>query len=896
MRFFILILSLSLALPALAFIGGGGGGGGAATFASEAFHAQTVDNASGSGVILEGQFSGTLLHPTISDHEGVSTLSFLGPEGGRYTQASNSLSVFEGGFYFDGGIVAPIVISSGPLTAGGDLYAYGALYAQTTNNWFGALSSDYLDDGTFKIFSDSHGTLTAEHFVGDGSGLTGISGGSGGGGSNFTTGPVLAALPAGTALGYLQLSQPFGTTNLFTQIFITNATTAPPSAGSSLTNGLNAYYSFDTLTTDASGHGNTLTDHNATTHDPASKLGWGATFASASSQYLSIADNSYFQMGTGSFSIGAWLKYTSTGYEMPLGYGVYGVTGYWLQNSAGSLLSWIEDSGNVYIAGGAHNYNDGNWHYCLMTVDRVLNKETLFVDNAVETATDITAATTSVNNAAGFQIGALNAGQMANVSVDEVGVWNRVLTASERYQLFNGTNGSGSGTTYPFAGFSPKTNYYGLFVGDSIMMGYTNWTTAASGGPAGNTNGDVAVRLALNSSRQFIGTNYGVSGANMASIQGYADAGMNNNPDFIVLEGGVNDLAASSTFPAQAARFDHVLATAKAYGLPLFVEEVWPAAIASHTAITNWNAQLAHWVATNTGVSLILIHDLMADPAAGGTNLLPAYTFDLTHPTLAGVDMHAKVVWTNLASFYNQAPLGKSSSSYSGTFTGTFIGDGSGITALAATNLVGTVPAASIGAASIPASALQFPPATNGAAIATNQLPAAVLLSASNNWLGTFSGPALVQRWGAGVDAYPWVGGLFNNTIAGADNPLCYYSAAGGIVNAYIALEPQLLKCKTNLVVRFSYLTTNTVNQSLSVDVYYRARASNNYFSVQFPSVAFTNSGSTSAAPAARTVAFTNSFPPATLNTNFDYCTLRLIFFVGPNSALNLFTGTITAQ
>jgi hypothetical protein len=45
-----------------------------------------------------------------------------------------------------------------------------------------------------------------------------------------------------------------------------------------------------------------------------------------------------------------------------------------------------------------------------------------------------------------FRVGILGSGSFYDGLIDEIGVWNRVLTAAERTQLYN----SGSGLTYPF--------------------------------------------------------------------------------------------------------------------------------------------------------------------------------------------------------------------------------------------------------------------------------------------------------------------------------------------------------------------------------------------------------------------------------------------------------------
>src|SRR5438876_10841799 len=81
-------------------------------------------------------------------------------------------------------------------------------------------------------------------------------------------------------------------------------------SNSTLLNGLTVYYALSN-TSDATGGGLTLTNHNTVTFS-AGKVGNAANFVAASSQYLSRADSAAFQMGTGDFSVAAWVNFTSS--------------------------------------------------------------------------------------------------------------------------------------------------------------------------------------------------------------------------------------------------------------------------------------------------------------------------------------------------------------------------------------------------------------------------------------------------------------------------------------------------------------------------------------------------------------------------------------------------------
>jgi hypothetical protein len=59
-----------------------------------------------------------------------------------------------------------------------------------------------------------------------------------------------------------------------------------------------------------------------------------------------------------------------------------------------------------------------------------------------------------------FSIGNFNNGQFSSANVDEVGVWNRVLTSAEVTQLYN----SGAGLQYPFGlGANKNQGFFSFF-------------------------------------------------------------------------------------------------------------------------------------------------------------------------------------------------------------------------------------------------------------------------------------------------------------------------------------------------------------------------------------------------------------------------------------------------
>ncbi len=216
---------------------------------------------------------------------------------------------------------------------------------------------------------------------------------------------------------------------------------------STLLNGLTVYYPLSNVNDSVGGL--TLTNNNTVTFS-AGKIGNAANFVAASAQGLFRADNAAFQFGTGNFSFSFWIKLgTVTADSVPMGYGKpqSGEAGFMVICPTASTIGVAMSDG---VTGkerdSGTNIADAAFHLIVATFTRAGNLQ-VYLDNVAETALDITAASGSVNNANGFSIGRnYDAGHPFDGSVDELGLWNRVLTGAEISALWN----SGAGVTYPF--------------------------------------------------------------------------------------------------------------------------------------------------------------------------------------------------------------------------------------------------------------------------------------------------------------------------------------------------------------------------------------------------------------------------------------------------------------
>jgi hypothetical protein len=222
----------------------------------------------------------------------------------------------------------------------------------------------------------------------------------------------------------------------------------PAGARSSLLTGLVSYWKLDETSgtrTDSAGGGNDLTDNN-TVAGSAGKIGNAADFIAANTEFLSRPGASSVNLdgGASDYTYSAWIKTTTVATQYIFGKSAPADHAFYI-NSPGILRFEIASFYKEAIAAAA--VNDGNWHHVVCWNDVTTNICHLAVDNGtVQNSAALAGYVTAVSP---FTVGSNNAGT-ANFdgSVDELGRWSRLLTATERTSLYNG----GTGITYPFVG------------------------------------------------------------------------------------------------------------------------------------------------------------------------------------------------------------------------------------------------------------------------------------------------------------------------------------------------------------------------------------------------------------------------------------------------------------
>jgi hypothetical protein len=228
-------------------------------------------------------------------------------------------------------------------------------------------------------------------------------------------------------------------------------------ARSSLLSGLVAYWKLDESNggsgqvdrLDSSGNGFTLTDYN-TTPSGTGLIGNAGSFAAANTEYLSRADDARLRMGTAVF-FDFWVKRTSYANQAILSKGDTNTTNGEFVIYLTSVPSFIfrlrttAGNQNLTLTGGPLT-NAWNYYYCYIDVGA--GKIYAGKDNTA--VQELAISGTPYTGNGSFYVGAqLYNAAMANPMnglIDEVGIWDRILTPEEIMTRYQG----GAGVSYPF--------------------------------------------------------------------------------------------------------------------------------------------------------------------------------------------------------------------------------------------------------------------------------------------------------------------------------------------------------------------------------------------------------------------------------------------------------------
>jgi hypothetical protein len=169
-----------------------------------------------------------------------------------------------------------------------------------------------------------------------------------------------------------------------------------------------------------------------------------------------IDNNADFQFNPGDmFSIAFWVNYTGTPGDLPMIANVVNST-----DNQGLVLAdsfYDDNGGNLqlsieawpgpynfgegdFIADGATPLNDGNWHHIAAAIDTLNNIARVYIDGALA-VTHVIPNVGNLNYSDGYLLGsdptyAYQGNTPGGYSLDDLGIWRRLLTASEVANIY----------------------------------------------------------------------------------------------------------------------------------------------------------------------------------------------------------------------------------------------------------------------------------------------------------------------------------------------------------------------------------------------------------------------------------------------------------------------------
>jgi hypothetical protein len=217
------------------------------------------------------------------------------------------------------------------------------------------------------------------------------------------------------------------------------------------------HYPFEQTYADVSGRGNSGTPSGTPGWTETGKCGGGAAHLQTSPDgsvlnFVSLAAPDDFAFGTSTnFSISLWVRYTQAMGEFPLianmDWASPSGSGWGIAAGPDGGVHWAIAGGPGTIKryqGSPGTLTNGIWHHIAVTFERTGNATT-YLDGAVVGTTALGSSANDVSTVAGLSLniaqdgtGTFTGGGTAgiDVGIDDVGIWQRALTADEVYWIF----------------------------------------------------------------------------------------------------------------------------------------------------------------------------------------------------------------------------------------------------------------------------------------------------------------------------------------------------------------------------------------------------------------------------------------------------------------------------
>jgi Concanavalin A-like lectin/glucanases superfamily len=193
---------------------------------------------------------------------------------------------------------------------------------------------------------------------------------------------------------------------------------------------------------DSSGNANTGTTHNTPTWVAGHIGSFALNFVSASNQYVNTAAATNIPNINASQTLSAWVNIPSTAAVYDIVVPELNGSGANQLRISGGDIQVSQWGGAVTITGGAVSIN--TWHMLTWTYNSVGPVSTVYIDGVQSGATSATA--TQAFTPTAVYIGSYGAGagnENFNGIIDDVRIYNRVLSAADVAQLFQYTGNRG---------------------------------------------------------------------------------------------------------------------------------------------------------------------------------------------------------------------------------------------------------------------------------------------------------------------------------------------------------------------------------------------------------------------------------------------------------------------
>lgn len=270
-------------------------------------------------------------------------------------------------------------------------------------------------------------------------------------------------------------------TSLFTQYLLSSSLNAYTSPATTLPNGLISYWKLDGNSTDELAVGNG-TDTAITYSAGNAKLGQGAGFNGSTSKVVLPNIAAYKPTN---FTIAAWIRTTGSGYqEIFESYNQAGSPAGFEYRLTGGNIELVVGNGGSYtiLTTSSLNLNNGVWNHVLCTYDGATVRH--YVNGVASTSgTHAAGVAYAVDNRVRIGVNNYSGGTEVywfNGAIDEVGFWNRALSAADVAELYN----YGVGQQYPFgnpATLATQLAGYWKLDGNSLdSLGVSNGTDTAA--------------------------------------------------------------------------------------------------------------------------------------------------------------------------------------------------------------------------------------------------------------------------------------------------------------------------------------------------------------------------------------------------------------------------------